>query len=228
MKLFFVVVVLGILGARAHASKPIPWTMKGCVTGGVFYSVDKDGAAPVKTMNGKSIDISKLDGKFIEVAGLLHPGDYFTPGDAPPAIKRDCNADDRRAIEYAKAHDLRMQAARLPPDKLDEAIKLVEASIALVQPANCDTYIDRAHFYAKKNDLAAAARDVGILEARKCKFRGALNWLLLQELAQELVTRNDPKTAVRALTLAKANCDADICRPGIDKDLAAAKAAIKK
>jgi hypothetical protein len=228
MKLFLALVVLGLLGTQAHASKPIPWTMKGCVTGGVFYSVDKDGAAPVRTMAGKSIDISKLDGKFIEVAGLLHPGDYFTPGDAPPVVKRDCNTDDRRSIEYAKAHDLRMQAARLPPDKLDDAIKLIEASIALVTPANCDTFIDRAHFYAKKNDFNAAARDITILEGRKCKWRGALNWLLLQELGQELTTRNDPKTAVRALTLARANCDADICRPGIEKDLAAAKALLKK
>lgn len=228
MKLVIAFVVLAGLATRAEASKPIPWTMKGCVTGGVFYSIDKDSASAVKTMNGKAIDLSKVDGKYIEVEGLLHPGDYFTPGDKPPVVKRDCNTDDRKAIEYAKAFELRMQAARLEKDKLDEAIKLVEASIALVQPASCDTYIDRAHLYARKKDLTAAVRDVGILEGKKCWFRGKLNWLLLQELAAELRTQGDHKTAVRALTLARANCDADICRPGIEKDLAAAKAATKK
>jgi hypothetical protein len=228
MRIVLVLAILGLIGTQARASKPIAWTMKGCVAGGVFYAIDKDSAARVNTMAGKSLDVSKLDGKYIEVVGLLYPGDYFTPGDKPPVVKRDCSADDRKAIEYAKAHDLRMQAARLPADKLDEAIKLVDASIALVQPADCDTFIDRAHLYAKKNDLAASARDIGILETRKCRFRGVLNWLLLQELGNELRTHNDGKTAVRALTLARANCDADICRPGIENDLAAAKAATTK
>jgi hypothetical protein len=226
MKSWIILLVLG-LGTAAHASKPIPWTMKGCVTGGTFYSVDKDGASVVKLFTGKALDISKLDGKYIEVAGLLHPGDYFTPGDKPPVVTSDCSADDRKAIQYAKAHELRMQGARIAATKLDEALKLVEASIALATPADCDTFIDRAHLYARKSDLKSAARDVGILEARTCRFRGRLNWLLLQELGNELRT-NDPKTAVRALTLAKANCDADICRPGIEKDLAAAKEAAAK
>lgn len=228
MKLVVAFVVLAILGTQAEASKPIPWTMKGCVAGGVFYSIDKDAASAVKTMNGTTLDVSRLDGKFIEVAGLLHPGDYFTPGDKPPVVKRDCNASDRRAIDYGKAADIRMQGARMAKDKPDEALKLVEESIKLVQPANCDTYIDRAHLLARKKDLASAVRDVGILEARKCQFRGRLNWLLLQEFAAELRTQNDHKTAVRALTLARANCDADICRPDIEKDLAAAKAAAAK
>lgn len=213
-----------LLGSRAEASKPIPWTMKGCVTGGQFYSIDKDrGASLVRTM--KPLDISKLDGKFIEVAGLLHPGDYFTPGDAPPVTTRDCSKDDRLAIEYAKAAGLRMQAARLPEDKLDDKLALVEASLKLVSPADCDTYIDRAHYLAKKKDLASTARDLTILEGKKCRFRGKLNWLLLQELGKTL---GNDKAAVRALTLALANCDGDICKPGIEKDLAAAKAAAKK
>ena len=93
------------------------------------------------------------------------------------------------------------------------------------QPDVGDAQLQRG---GQRRLLAAAARDVGILETRKCLFRGALNWLLLQELGNELVARKDPKTAVRALTLARANCDADICRPGIDKDLAAAKAAATK
>jgi len=228
MRIVLALAVLCLIGAQARASKPIAWTMKGCVAGGVFYSIDKDSAARVNTMAGKSLDVSKLESKYIEVDGLLYPGDYFAPGDKPPVVKRDCTADDRRAIEYAKAFDLRMQAGRLPADKLDEAIKLVDASIAVVQPADCDTFIDRAHLYAKKNELAASARDVGILETRKCRFRGALNWLLLQELGNELRTRNAGNLAVRALTLARANCDADICRPGIEKDLAAAKAAATK
>lgn len=222
-----VMVVLAALATRADASKPIPWTMKGCVTGGVFYSIDKGGAAAVK-LGGTRLELSKVDGKFIEVAGWLSVGDYFTPGDKPPVTKRDCNAADRKAIEYAKAHELRLTAARLPPDKLDEAIALIEQSIAAVQPASCDAYIDRAHYYASKRDLAKSTRDVGILETRKCLFMGLLNWLLLQELAEELMTQSDPKLAVRALVLARANCDADICRPGIEKDLAAAKAAAAK
>jgi hypothetical protein len=212
------------LGSRAEASKPIPWTMKGCVTGGQFYSIDNDrGASAVKLM--KPLDLSKLDGKFIEVAGLLHPGDYFTPGDAPPVIGRACSKDDKLAIEYAKAFELRMQAARLPADKLADKLALVEASIKLVSPADCDTYIDRAHYFARKQDLAATARDLTILEGKQCRFRGKLNWLLLQELGKTLGTG---QAAVRALTLALANCDGDICKPGLEKDLAAAKAATKK
>jgi hypothetical protein len=220
--------VLASFGAVAHASKPIPWTMKGCVTGGVFYSVDGDSASIVKSMR-KPLDISKLDGKHIEVAGLLYPGDYFTPGDAPPTVKGACTAADLRAIEYGKAHELRMQAGRLASEgKLDESLKLVEASIKLVQPANCDTFIDRAHLFARKKDLASAARDVEILRTRKCHFRGALNWLLLQELAAELRKHGADKTAVAALTLALASCNADICRPDLERDLAAAKQAVKK
>ena len=118
--------------------------------------------------------------------------------------------------------------AAIPADKLDDAIALIEKSIALVQPAQCDSYIDRAHFFAKKNDLAAAARDLEILEKRKCLFGGLLNWLLLEELGNELRTRGAAKSAVRALTLARANCDAEICRPDIEKDLAAARAAAAK
>ena len=118
-----------------------------------------------------------------------------------------------------------MQAARLPADKLADKLALVEASIKLVSPADCDTYIDRAHYFAKKQDLAATARDLTILEGKQCRFRGKLNWLLLQELGKTLGTG---QAAVRALTLALANCDGDLCKPGIEKDLAAAKAAAKK
>ena len=212
----------------ADASKPIPWTMKGCVAAGVFYSIDDDSASVVKLMR-KQLDLTKLDGKHIEVAGLLYPGDYFTPGDAAPVVKGACTAAHLRAIEYGKADELRMQAGRLASEgKLDESLKLVEASIKLVQPANCDTFIDRAHLFARKNELAAAARDVELLKARKCRFRGALNWLLLQELAVDLRKRGADKTAVEALTLALASCDADICRPDLERDLAAAKKAVKK
>lgn len=218
------VAILVLFASRAEASKPIPYTMKGCVTGGQFYSVDKDRASIVKTLN-KPLDISKLDGKFIEVAGLLHPGDYFTPGDAPPVIKRDCTKDDRLAIEYAKAFELRMQAARLPADKLDDAIKLIEQSIKLVTPADCDSYIDQSHYYLRKQELANAGFALGTLERKGCRLRGKLNWLLLQELGNAYVPVS-PKLAVVALTMALANCEGS-CKAKIEKDLATAKAAAK-
>lgn len=225
MRSLLCAVFLVSLGTAAHASKPIPYTMKGCVLAGVFYSVDKDNASIVKPMGDKPLDVSKLDGKHIEVAGLLYPGDYFKSGDAPPTVKGACTAASRKAIEYAKAHDLRMQAARLAKDKPDEALELVEASIKHVQPADCDTFIDRAHLRARKKDLASAARDLDLLKARKCRFRGSLNWLLLQELAAELRAQGADKTAVLALTLALANCNSDICKPDIERDLAAARKA---
>jgi hypothetical protein len=120
-----------------------------------------------------------------------------------------------------------MQAVRLPADKLDQAIVLVDASIAFVAPADCDTYIDRAKLYTKKRNLLAVERDLTILEKRACRFRGQLNWLLLQELGNDLRARGFAKPAVRALVLARANCEGDICRPDIERDLAAARAAAK-
>lgn len=220
--------MLVALATTAHASKPIPWTMKGCVLDGVFYDVDNDGAGIVRAM-GKPIDTSKLAGKYIEVEGLLYPGDYFRASDKPPVVRRDCSDAEKKLVEYAKAHEMRLEGGRLADaGKVDEALKLVDKAIKLVQPADCDTYIDRAHLYTRKDEHAAAARDVTVLVARKCRYRGALNWLLLRELGTEMRQRKRAKTAVTVLELAAAHCDAEICRPEIEKELAAARAAAKR
>jgi hypothetical protein len=222
--LVIIACLVGLTGTAA-ASKPIPWTMKGCVTGGVFYSIDKDSAGQVKTLGKKPLDISKLDGKRIEVAGSLHPGDYFTPGDAPPKVTGDCTADDRRAIEYAKAHELRLDGLRLAREgKKAEALKAIDAAIKLVTPADCDTYLDRAQLLTP-DDFAATVRDIEIVKARKCRYRGSLNFITLHELGNALRARMSFKTAVEVLQLALAACGgSDLCRPDIEKDLAAAKA----
>jgi hypothetical protein len=222
--------ILVFVAGTASASKPIPWTMKGCVLDGVFYDIDKDGASRVKVL-GMQLDLSKLEGKRIELAGLLYPGDRFKAGAKPPVVVRDCNAEEKRHVEYTKAHDLRMQAGRAADaGKLEEALKLVIASISLVQPADCDTYIDRAHIYVKRDDLPAATKDVTILKTRKCRFRGALNFLLLQELAADLRAKEAHRIAVDVLVMALEGCgNSDICKPDLERELAEArKAAAKK
>jgi hypothetical protein len=155
----------------------------------------------------------------------LYPGDYFTPGGSP-AIKGDCTDKDLRAIEYAKAHEMRLESGRLAhKGKLDEALKLIDASINHIQPAACDAYIDRAHLYARKGEVVAAKRDVEVFKTRKCEYGGSLNFLLLHELGNELRTQKQFKTAVEVLGLALVHCGgSDLCKPGIEKDLAAAKA----
>jgi hypothetical protein len=226
MRALVVVAVLAA-GGVAEASKPIPWTMKGCVAGGVYYAIDKDSAAAVKIMGDKPLDVAKLEGKWIEVAGLLYPGDYFRPGDAPPVVKRDCNAADHKAIDYAKAFELRMDGAHAARDgKLDEALELVDASIKLVSPADCDTYIDRAQLYAKKTDLAAAKADVATLKTRKCRYRGSLNFLLLHDLGKELRAHDANAVAAEVLEMALVHCGgSDLCKGDIERDLAAARKA---
>jgi hypothetical protein len=213
--------VTSALAGPAHASKAIPFTMKGCVIDHVYYQMDADSAVAVHWR--AKFDVSPYEDKWIELTGTITPGDYFA-AKGPPKVGPTCTGAQRELVRYAKAHEIRLDAARAQTaGKLDDADKLIEQAITFVTPADCDMFIDHAQIKTARGDLKTAAADIAILETKKCRFRGALNWLLLEELGNALRDRGAKDGAIKSLTLALANCDADICRDPITKDLATAK-----
>ena len=218
--------LLCFLTSTAYASKAVKTTAVGCVRGGAFYSV-RDGHAYRYSI--AKLDLAPFEGKHVSMKGSLLPGDRFILDDgAKPEVKAaSCPAAATRAIVRIEAMDLRLAAGRAAEAKeFDKAIELSNQAIALVTPADCDAHVDRGTIFAQAGKLAEARVDLAIVKSRKkCAVEKdrKMNFLLLQDLATELLAKGDKVSAISALELALLSCDTDLCRPDIKKALAEAK-----
>jgi hypothetical protein len=217
-------VALAFAGA-AHASKPVKKTATGCVVKGTFYAVDAGTAYRFAVVD---LDLAPFEGKTIKMVGWLSPGDRFALADNAriEVVAKTCAAAMTRPIKRVEVMDLRLAAGRAADAKqYEKAVELANQAIALVTPADCDAYVDRATVLTQKGDLDPARADLALVRTRKCHLakHATLNWLLLQDLATAFVAAGDKKSAVTALELARAACTTELCKPDIEKALEAAK-----
>lgn len=64
------------LAATAEASRPVPRTITGCVSAGVFTS-DDGYVIRARGAGFEEYDLSRFEGRRISVQGMLSPGDLF-------------------------------------------------------------------------------------------------------------------------------------------------------
>ena len=78
------VIAAGVLacGAPALASRPVPRTITGCVSGGVFTS-DQGYVIRARGPGFAEYDLSRFEGRRIVVRGMLSPGDLFAVKSRP-------------------------------------------------------------------------------------------------------------------------------------------------
>lgn len=71
-------IAAGVLmcAAPALASRPVPRTITGCVSGGTFTS-DDGYVIRAKGANFEDYDLGRFEGRRISVRGMLSPGDLF-------------------------------------------------------------------------------------------------------------------------------------------------------
>lgn len=88
---FLVALMIGA-GANAivpaHASKPVPKTIVGCVFNAGFVSSDGDDIRP-RYASGKEIDLRPFEGHTVTISGELLPGDAFIVN-KPPVDSGPC------------------------------------------------------------------------------------------------------------------------------------------
>jgi hypothetical protein len=199
--------VLVALAGTASASKPVKKTTTGCVVKGDFYAIS-DGTAYRYSLI--DIDLAPFEGKAIKMVGWLSPGDRFALADNAKIqiLAKACAAAMTRPIKRVEVMDLRLAAGRAAAAKqYEKAVELANQAIALLTPADCDAYVDRATVLAQKGDLDPARVDLGVVKARKLCFlakHAQLNFLLLEDLAAAFDAAGDKKSAETARELARA------------------------
>jgi hypothetical protein len=211
--------------APARASKPIEKALVGCVLDGKFYSIDGR-AYPIST--SAALDLKPYEGKGVSITGWLSPGDRFDVDEGVKPVVRQAKCPDSsvRLVKREKVIRLRADADyAMNAGDFDKAVALVEQAVAMVAPADCDTYVDRAHVYTRKGDLETARKDVAVVKAGKCIIdKGKrMNPLLLQDLGNALRDKGDKPTAITVFQLGLGACDGDWCRGDLEKGLAAAQ-----
>lgn len=206
------------------SSGPVARTLSGCVVDGRFFSISsKDGPAYSISM---SRPLGDFEGKAIRVTGNLYPGDRFEPHEksAIEVTAPTCDDASRKLIVREKVVRLRVDATYAWKEKrFDDAQELLERAFALDPAPDCDSFTDRATFFATKGDVAAATKDLEVLRAGRCGNAKKMNPLLLQDLGAALLERGEQSLARDALTVALKACDGDWCRGDIEKQLAALK-----
>jgi hypothetical protein len=221
-----VVVILCLAAATAHASQPVKKTVTGCVVKGTFFFVDGDYSYRFSIAD---LDLAPFEGQTITMKGWLSPGDRFElEKDTKPTVKaKTCGPAMMRPIKRDEAVDLRLAAGReAKAGNWEKAIELSNDALAVMTPAECDSYVDRGTIFAQKGDLDSAKKDLAIVKARKPCFvlrTRKINFALLEDFAQAFIDKGDKKSGVTALELALANCDSEICRPDLKKKIAEAK-----
>jgi len=97
----------GLWGAvdNLAASGPVPRTLTGCVSGGVFYSIHEEAspAGPsspvVYRINMQDLDLRPCEGKKIRIQGYLLPGDRFIAEKSSLQELGACDTTWKKAIK---------------------------------------------------------------------------------------------------------------------------------
>jgi hypothetical protein len=124
-----------------------------------------------------------------------------------PAIRHDLVVDHRiKGQQAAKKGDYK------------DAYRLFGLAVIL-DPANCDTYVDRAFVHALRGDRSAAVGDLGVLEKSECANPRQANHLLLQDVAKVFEQQGWRDGALTIYRMALVSCEAgdtaEICRKEI-------------
>jgi hypothetical protein len=198
-----------------RASRAVEGTLTGCVIGGSFYSVYR-GVQAHRTTLPASIDLFPLEGRTVRMVGLILPGNNFRPTGAPEVLQATCAPHLVPAIRNDLIVDHRVkgqQAARKGDFK--EAYRLFGIALML-NPAECDTYVDRAFVQALRGDRSAADADIGVLEKSECADPRRANYLLLEDVAKLFEQRDWRDGALKIYRMALAACEGsdtpEVCR----------------
>jgi hypothetical protein len=202
------------LSGSADAQR-VPGTLTGCVIGGVFYSVHM-GVQAHRTRLPASIELFPLEGRTVRMDGWIMRANYFEPTSPPKVLQATCAAHLVPAIRHDLVVEQRVkgqQAARRRA--YDEAYRLFGLAVML-DPADCDTYVDRAFVHALRGDESAALADLEVLEKRDCRDPDKANHLLLEDVAKVFEKRGRSDRALAIYRMALAVCEnrdtAEICR----------------
>jgi hypothetical protein len=201
-----------------RASRAVEGSLTGCVIGGVFYSVYRDVQAH-RTALPASIDLFPLEGRTVRLTGWILPGNSFKPTGVPEVLQATCATNLVPAIrrDLVIAHRIKGQQAAKKGDYKD-AYRLFGLAL-IIDPAECDTYVDRAYVHALRGDQAAAVADLSVLENEECSNPRQANHLLLRDVGQVFEQRGWRDGALTIYRSALATCEkgdhADLCRDGI-------------
>jgi hypothetical protein len=210
------------------ASRPVERALTGCVIQGQFFSVSLDceqnpsRAYRIRVQDGP--DLSLYEGKAVVVHGWLSPGDLFRmrPGTGP-ATGGTCPEGYRRVINKEFLMDY-VVAAHKAAEKGDfkQALSLMGKAFE-IDPADCQTYIDRAYIHCLRGDFASGGQDVGTVKARSCADRSRLNFLIMEDVGKVLVRHGKKAEALELYNMALESCGSDICRDSVNREIRALK-----
>jgi hypothetical protein len=193
-------------------------SLTGCVIGGVFYSVYR-GVQAHRTSLPASIDLFPLEGRTVRMVGRILPGNNFKPTSDPEVVQATCAAYLVSAIrnDLVVDHRIRGQQAAKKRD-YKEAYRLFGLAVIL-DPTNCDTYVDRAYVHALRGDQVTSLTDLALLEKSECSNPQQANHLLLQDVGKVFEQQGWREGALTIYRTALAACEQrshpDLCRDGI-------------
>jgi regulator of sirC expression with transglutaminase-like and TPR domain len=166
-----------------------------------------------------SIELFPLEGRTVRMTGWILPGNNFKPKGDSEVVQSTCAAHLVPAIRRDIVIDHRIrgqQAARMRDYK--EAYRLFGLAVIL-DPADCDTYVDRAYVHASRGDRASADTDLAVLEKSECSNPHQANHLLLQDVGKVFEQQGWRDGALTIYRTALAVCEkrdySDLCRDGI-------------
>ena len=210
------------------ASRPVERALTGCVIKGQFFSVSLDReqnpsrAYRIRVQEG--LGLSQYEGKAIVINGWLSPGDLFRmkPGTGP-TTGGTCPEGYRRVINKEFLVDY-VVAAHKAAEKgdLKQALSLMEKAFE-IDPADCQTYIDRAYIHYLRGDFAGGGQDIGTVKAGSCANRGRLNFLVMEDAGKILLRHGKKAEALELYNMALESCGSDICRDSVNKEIKALK-----
>lgn len=224
IRIAVVAVLLAWIGEQAFASRPVTRTLTGCVVGGVFYSIYLGERAQAHRMRlPSSIVLFPLEGRTVRVTGNLLRGNSFTPTSAIEPLQPTCEARFMTAIRHDAVVQHRIKAQQAATKgAYEEAYGLLGLALML-DPAACDTYIDRAHIHALRGDESAAQADIGVLDKGQCADPRKANYLLVEDVGKAFERQGWREGALAIFRLMMPLCEnslvADLCRKAAEDNI---------
>ncbi len=213
-RLFLFCLMLGLFSpaipVQVLASRPVVYFLTGCVLDGMLFSVQEGAIRPGSGTQWKAyyikvepptVNLSRYEGRKIQVRGVLLPGDVFHPDLHSLKIIGVCDEETRLAVRQELSNAYRAKAEekaeqgdwKSAGDNLDKAIRLA--------PADCSLFLTRAKFYQKQGKIKEATRD-----AQKAVQLGCGRYPDLTFLAELLEKSGQKAAALRAYEQALAAC----------------------
>ena len=210
--------------SMAGASRPVERRLTGCVVKGEFFSVSLDREQkPVRAYRIRMKDggdLRNYEGNAVVANGWLYPGDLFVmKRGSGPAVGGTCPESYRKVINREFLVDY-VVAAHKAAEKGDFTNALGLAARALeIDPADCQTYVDRAYIYYLQGDFARGGQDVGKVKNGACADRSRLNFLVMEDVAKILARQGKKAEAMELYKMALESCRSDICRESVNKEI---------